>query len=246
MGALVVGTLVLTAAPAAFAASLTSVQISALTSLLSSFGVDSGTIAHVEGILSGSGSGGSSGTGGVCTAEAKVCPDGSSVGRVGPSCNFAACPGAPVSSSPAGSPGLACKFTGDLSVGSRGTDVTCLQNYLIKSGIPIAAGVTGTFGTQTQSAVMMWQKAHGLPASGYFGNLSRGTFNGSINTSSSAGVSGKISPGTAYVPQPASPGMSAHAQLDAEMSAINANMQGLDNDIQQGESASNSSDDPDQ
>lgn len=30
-------------------------------------------------------------TGAACTAEAKVCPDGSSVGRSGPSCSFAAC-----------------------------------------------------------------------------------------------------------------------------------------------------------
>lgn len=28
-----------------------------------------------------------------CTLEAKICPDGSAVGRVGPSCEFAACPG---------------------------------------------------------------------------------------------------------------------------------------------------------
>lgn len=28
-----------------------------------------------------------------CTKEAKVCPDGSSVGRGGPNCEFAACPG---------------------------------------------------------------------------------------------------------------------------------------------------------
>ena len=28
-----------------------------------------------------------------CTEEAKVCPDGSSVGRQGPDCEFAACPG---------------------------------------------------------------------------------------------------------------------------------------------------------
>ena len=27
-----------------------------------------------------------------CTEEAKICPDGSSVGRVGPDCNFAPCP----------------------------------------------------------------------------------------------------------------------------------------------------------
>ncbi len=29
----------------------------------------------------------------VCTTEAKVCPDGSAVGRTGPNCAFAACPG---------------------------------------------------------------------------------------------------------------------------------------------------------
>ena len=29
-----------------------------------------------------------------CTLEAKLCPDGSSVGRTGPNCEFAACPGA--------------------------------------------------------------------------------------------------------------------------------------------------------
>jgi hypothetical protein len=27
-----------------------------------------------------------------CTLEAKLCPDGSSVGRTGPNCEFAACP----------------------------------------------------------------------------------------------------------------------------------------------------------
>ncbi len=27
-----------------------------------------------------------------CTMEAKLCPDGSSVGRTGPSCEFAPCP----------------------------------------------------------------------------------------------------------------------------------------------------------
>jgi hypothetical protein len=32
------------------------------------------------------------GTGAVCTDEAKVCPDGSAVGRTGLGCNFAACP----------------------------------------------------------------------------------------------------------------------------------------------------------
>ncbi len=34
-----------------------------------------------------------------CTLEAKLCPDGSSVGRVGPLCEFAPCPGAEATSS---------------------------------------------------------------------------------------------------------------------------------------------------
>ncbi len=29
----------------------------------------------------------------VCTQDAKICPDGSAVGREGPDCEFAACPG---------------------------------------------------------------------------------------------------------------------------------------------------------
>lgn len=33
--------------------------------------------------------------GGVCTMEAKLCPDGSYVGRVGPNCAFAECPATP-------------------------------------------------------------------------------------------------------------------------------------------------------
>src|SRR5687767_15367306 len=30
-----------------------------------------------------------------CTDDAKICPDGSAVGRVGPNCEFAPCPSAP-------------------------------------------------------------------------------------------------------------------------------------------------------
>lgn len=31
-----------------------------------------------------------------CTMDAKICPDGSAVGRIGPNCEFAACPSAPI------------------------------------------------------------------------------------------------------------------------------------------------------
>ena len=37
-----------------------------------------------------------------CTLEAKICPDGSSVGRTGPNCDFAACPSQSPTSSKSG------------------------------------------------------------------------------------------------------------------------------------------------
>lgn len=39
-------------------------------------------------------------SGRACTLEAKLCPDGSAVGRVGPNCEFAPCPSAMPSSPP--------------------------------------------------------------------------------------------------------------------------------------------------
>jgi hypothetical protein len=52
-------------------------------------------------------------TGGVaCTKEAKICPDGSSVGRTGPNCEFAECPAAPADGeAPATEPGAAAAPT---------------------------------------------------------------------------------------------------------------------------------------
>ena len=72
-----------------------------------------------------------------------------------------------------------CSFTKDLTVGSTGTEVTCLQNALIAGGYNIAAGATGSFGPQTLAAVIAWQKAKGIsPAAGYFGAKSRAAFGG--------------------------------------------------------------------
>ncbi len=72
----------------------------------------------------------------------------------------------------------ACTFTKNLTIGSQGDDVKCLQNYLIAGDYSIPAGATGYFGPQTQSAVIAWQKANAVsPASGVFGPLSRAAYN---------------------------------------------------------------------
>jgi peptidoglycan hydrolase-like protein with peptidoglycan-binding domain len=127
---LAMATSVLSLAPMAHAAALTSAQISSIISLLQSFGADSTTIANVQASLSG---------------------------------------GTPVSTGSSGSSSSSCSFTRDLTVGSSGSDVTCLQQALIAGGYSVPAGATGYFGSQTKSAVIAWQTAAGVsPTSGYF------------------------------------------------------------------------------
>ncbi len=127
----------LAAAPMAHASALTASQVSAIISLLQSFGADAATISNVQASLTG---------------------------------------GAPVSGPGSGS--TACAFSRDLTIGSQGADVTCLQQALIAAGFSIPAGATGYFGTQTRAAVASWQSSKNIaPAVGYFGPISRGAFN---------------------------------------------------------------------
>lgn len=135
---LAMATSMLSLAPMAQAAALTSAQIQSILSLLSSFGASSTVIANVQASLTG---------------------------------------GTP-SSSTATSTSSSCSFTRNLTVGSTGSDVTCLQNALIAGGYSIPAGATGYFGGETKAAVIAWQKASGVtPTAGYFGPRSRAAFN---------------------------------------------------------------------
>ncbi len=69
-------------------------------------------------------------------------------------------------------------FSANLTVGSKGADVTALQNWLINKGGSIPAGATGYFGLQTKAAVAAWQASAGIsPAAGYFGPISRAAAN---------------------------------------------------------------------
>ena len=69
-------------------------------------------------------------------------------------------------------------FNNDLTLGSSGSDVEQLQTWLINNGysIPsVSSGFVakGYFGSQTQSALMAYQRSIGLPAYGYFGPMTR-------------------------------------------------------------------------
>lgn len=86
--------------------------------------------------------------------------------------------------------GSSCSFTRDLTVGSTGSDVTCLQNAL-KAGGYMTANATGYFGPATRAAVIAWQNAAKVtPAAGYFGAKSRAAF----------GLSGGSTPTTPTTP----------------------------------------------
>jgi len=63
-------------------------------------------------------------------------------------------------------------FTRNLTIGSRGTDVTELQELLRGQGL-LNAEPTGYFGPLTEQAVKNFQRARGISDTGYVGTLTR-------------------------------------------------------------------------
>ncbi len=113
-----------------------------------------------------------------CTADAMVCPDGTSVGRTGPNCEFK-CPGGPsvipppITSNPIPPQHRICEaLKRNLVFGVQGDDVHDLQEFLRDEGY-LSASATGYFGALTSQAVTKWQSAQGLSAVGSFGPMSR-------------------------------------------------------------------------
>jgi len=76
-------------------------------------------------------------------------------------------------------PSASCTIASNLTVGSRGAEVSCLQEYLIGKGyLTVVSSPTGYFGTATRSGVAQWQAVAAIsPAAGYFGPISRAAFN---------------------------------------------------------------------
>ena len=95
------------------------------------------------------------------------------------------------------STGAKCSFTRSLTVGARGDDVTCLQNYLTgTSHYSYSGGATGYFGNVTKNAVAAWQAANGVsPAVGYFGSLSQAKYNSMVASAPSTPTT-PTTPGT--------------------------------------------------
>ena len=129
-----------------------------LTSALTSFGVDPGTVTNVQAAVSG----------GAATPA-----QGCAAGALFNTATGQPCPAASSSSSPS--------FTRDLTLGSTGPDVLALQRYLNANGFTVSvvgAGSPGnettTFGPATRAALSRFQTSRGItPAAGYFGPKTR-------------------------------------------------------------------------
>lgn len=68
-------------------------------------------------------------------------------------------------------------FSKDLRFRMNNADVAELQKYLVAHGYAIPDSVTNYFGVQTLAAVKAFQKANGLPPTGYVGALTRELLN---------------------------------------------------------------------
>jgi len=150
------------------AAALTPSQVTAIVSLLQSFGADAATVANVTASLNGQPTSGT-----VTTTTGTV---------------------------------SGYNFAKDLTVGSRGADVTALQNLL-------GVSPTGYFGALTKAAVMHYQLNKGIsPAAGYVGAKTRAVLNsGSTTTTTTTTTTTGTTNGTdlAVTLAPSSPASSA-------------------------------------
>ncbi len=73
---------------------------------------------------------------------------------------------------------LSPSFSRNLTLGSRGGDVSALQQILISKGFLRISAPTGYFGRLTKLALREWQASAGIsPAFGYFGPISRAALN---------------------------------------------------------------------
>jgi len=95
-------------------------------------------------------------------------------------------------------------FTKNLTVGSKGADVTALQQILINGGYLTAVSApTGYFGSATQKALAAFQAAKGItPSAGYFGPktmaylASNGTTTTTTTTTTTGGTTTTTTTGT--------------------------------------------------
>lgn len=93
-----------------------------------------------------------------CTMDARMCPDGTYVGRVAPNCEFSACP---TESAPA-----PVQLNQELKRGESNEAVRDLQTILRSEPSIYTGPATGYFGPMTEAAIKKLQEKYNLPVTG--------------------------------------------------------------------------------
>jgi len=105
--------------------------------------------------------------------EARMCPDGSYVGRTGPNCEFTPCGAIPTPVPPTSTSDFcAALFVGTPRFGQKSSSVTNLQRYLFAIYNP-SMNPTGYFGSLTRSYILKFQKDNGIAQVGLVGPVTR-------------------------------------------------------------------------
>lgn len=101
-------------------------------------------------------------------------------------------------------PAASVSFSRNLTVGSTGSDVTALQQFLVSRGfLTMPAGTAyGYFGALTKSAVAAYQASTGLPSTGYFGpmTIAKISASGVVTVPSTPGTSTNCPAGMTCTP----------------------------------------------
>lgn len=75
-----------------------------------------------------------------------------------------------------------CEFEENLGLGAKGGAVMCLQHELMESGhLSTIDAPTGNFGALTVEALKKWQTEHAIPATGFFGPLTRAALHAHVH-----------------------------------------------------------------
>lgn len=107
--------------------------------------------------------------------------------------------------------GASVMFTSDLTIGSTGSQVTALQQWLVQKGYLVmpAGAAYGYFGNLTKTALAKYQAEAGIsPAVGYFGPITRAKVNAMAGGTTTGGTTtgGTTTGGTTGITTPGAEG----------------------------------------